>query len=362
MRHHTNTITLIAVYALLSGCGREEEQPPDVVRPVKLLALGAAGEESGLEYPGSVSSSREAQLSFEVDGQILEFPVVEGQVVRTGQLLARLNDRDYVARMNADRASRNQAFANYERFQDLYTADAVSLQDLEVSRREYEVAEARLEITVKAVEDTELHALFSGVVARTLVEEFENVRAKQPVLLLQTGGGLEMRVNIPERDVVFAPRGLSVNDINTRVAPRVEIAALPGHRYPARLTEFATAADPVTRTFRATVAFDAPSDVQILPGMTGKVIIDARFAGGESGRFLIPSAAVAPSDTGGWYVWRVDEASMQVSRVTVEVGAMSGSDIEISGDLDIGDLVATSGVHRLREGMTVSRALDRRQD
>ena len=65
-----------------------------------------------------------------------------------------------------------------ERFQDLYAADAVSLQDLEVSRREYEVSEARLAITEKGVEDTELHALFSGVVAQTLVEEFENVRAK----------------------------------------------------------------------------------------------------------------------------------------------------------------------------------------
>jgi RND family efflux transporter MFP subunit len=326
------------------------------------MTLGAGGGDTGLEYPGAVTSSQEAQLSFEVDGQILQFPVVEGQAVRTGQLLARLDDRDYVARMNADRASRNQALANYQRFQDLYAADAVSLQDLEVSRREYEVAEARLDITRKAVDDTELHALFSGVVARTLVDEFENVRAKQPVLLLQTGRGLEMRVNIPERDVVFAPRGLSVSDINERASPQVEIAALPGRRYPARLTEFATAADPVTRTFRATVAFEAPSDMQVLPGMTGKVIIDPQFAGVESGRFVVPSAAVAPSDTGEWYVWRVDAASMQVSRVMVEVGAMSGSDIEISGDLDLGDLVATSGVHHLREGMTVSRAQARGQD
>jgi RND family efflux transporter MFP subunit len=362
MLHHANTSAIIALCVLLSGCGREEEPVPDVVRPVKIIALGASSGEDGLEYPGSVSSSQEARLSFEVDGQLLEFPVVEGQAVRAGQLLARLDDRDYVARRNADRASRNQALANYERFQELYAADAVSLQDLEVSRREYEVSQAGLGITEKAVEDTELHARFSGVVARTLVEEFENVSAGQPVLLLQTGGELEMRVNIPERDVVFAPQGLSVDEMNTRASPRVEISALPGRRYPGRLTEFATAADPVTRTFRATVAFDAPGDVQVLPGMTGKVIIDSRFVGGESGRFLIPAAAVAPSDTGEWYVWRVDQASMQVSRVAVGIGAMSGSDIEISGDLDLGDLVATSGVHHLRAGMTVSRAIDRRQD
>lgn len=356
MRRTAIWIPLIIFSTVLSGCGGDVEEVADVVRPIKIVTLGAEDGGLGLEYAGAVSSSQEAQLSFEVDGQILEFPVVEGQAVRVGRLLARLDDRDYVARRNADRASRNQALANYERMQDLYAADAVSLQDLEVARREHEVAEAQLLISQKSVDDTELRALFSGVVARTLVEAFENVRAKQPVLLLQTGSALEMRVNVPERDVVSAPQGLPLNEMNDRASPMVEVSALPGRRYPARLTEFAAAADPVTRTFRVTVAFTPPADAKILPGMTGRVIIDPRFSSSEIGRFWVPSASVAATDNGEWYVWRVDASTMQVSRVTVDVGAMSGDEIEVTGQLAVGDMVATSGVHHLQEGMTVSRA------
>ncbi len=359
MQRHLQRVIHTTLAVLITGCGAEVEQQGDVIRPVKMFALGGTDGSGGLEYPGVVTSAQEAQLSFEVDGQIIQFPVREGQTVRAGQVLARIDPRDYEARRNADRASRNQALANYERFQHLYSADAVSLQDLEVARRQYEVSESRLEISQKAVDDTDLRALFTGVVARTLVEEFENVRAKQPVLLLQTGAGLEMRVNIPERDVVFAPRGLSTTEINQRANPEVEIASLPGRRFPARLTEFATAANPVTRTFRATVSFDPPQDAQVLPGMTGKVVVNPEFTTSEAGRYWLPSTAVVAGDSGDWYVWRIDPTTMQVSRVTVEVGAMSGGDIEIAGDLGVGDLIATSGAHHLRAGMTVSRSQTR---
>jgi RND family efflux transporter MFP subunit len=196
-------------------------------------------------------------------------------------------------------------------------------------------------------------------VARTLVEQFENVSAKQPILLLQSGSGLEMKVNIPERDVVFGGRGRNLEELNARANAEVEIAALPGRRFPARLTEFASAADPVTRTFRATVAFAQPDDAQILPGMTGKVITNPALAGAGQNRYWVPSAAVAVADDGTWYVWQVDEATMQVSRVPVDVGHMSGFEIEITGALGIGDLIATSGVQHLQEGMKVSRAEQR---
>lgn len=359
MTSQLRMLSLASVLVLVAGCGEEAQEEVEVARPVKMITLGAEGGATALEYPGSVSDAREAQLSFEVDGQIISFPVVEGQSVRAGQILARLDARSYEANRDADLAARNEKRANYERMQDLYAADAVSLQDLDVARREYEVAAARLEISQKAVDDTRLRALFSGIVARKLVEEFENVRAKQPILLLQSGSGLEMKVNVPERDVVSGGGRGDLAELNNRAKPEVEIAALPGRRFPARITEFASAADPVTRTFRATVSFTPPGDVRIFPGMTGKVIANPALAGAERSRYWVPSVAVAVGDDGSWYVWRVDESSMQVSRVPVEVGQASGSEVEITGGLGLGDLIVTSGVQHLSEGMQVSRAEQR---
>ncbi len=351
--------SFVWLFLLLVGCGGEPAQDEQPTRPVKMLAVGLGDSGGRLEYPGSVAPVQEALMSFEVDGRILELPVVEGQTVTQGQILARLDSRDYEAQRDADLASRNAALADYQRYQDLYAADAVSLQDLEVARRNYEVAEARLAITTKALSDTYLRALFSGKVARTLVEQFENVRARQPVLSLQDDSGLEMKISVPERDLVLAGVGLTLEERTARARPEVEIASMPGMRFAARLTEFATVADPVTRTFEATIRFEPPADVVILPGMTGHVTLRPDLAASSDTRFRIPATAIFVSDDGQSFVWMVNEATMTVSRAPVALGALSGSEIEITDGLSLGELIAVSGVHQLREGMTVRRLEER---
>ncbi len=352
-------LVLVMLPALLLGCGGEAPEQALVARPIKMLAVGLGSSGGSLEYPGSVSPVQEALMSFEVDGRIIDLPVVEGQRVTRGTILGRLDPSDYTARRNADLATRNAALADYERYQDLYASDAVSLQDLEVSRRNYEVAQATLAISEKAVNDTRLRALFTGVVARTLVEQFENVRAKQPVLSLQDPSGLEMKIAVPERDLVLAGVGLTLEQRSARGRPEVEIAALPGRRYPGRVTEFATAADPVTRTFEATIRFEPPTDVDILPGMTGRVVLEPDLSAGSDVRFWIPVAAVLVDDEGTSFVWIVDDGTMTVRRAPVTLGALSGGDTEILSGLDLGDAIAVSGVHQLREGMAVRRLKER---
>jgi RND family efflux transporter MFP subunit len=344
---------------VLGACGGEPPAEADVARPVKMFTVGLGAGAASLEYPGSVSAAQEAVMSFEVEGRILQLPVAEGQRVGRGQLLARLDARDYAARLAADRSVRNAALADYRRYQDLYAADAVSLQDLEVARRNYEVSEANLAISQKAVDDTELRALFGGTVARTLVEQFENVRAKQAVLTLHDATGLEIRVSVPERDVVLAVPGLTLEERTARARPEVEIAAMPGRRFAGQVSEFTTQADPVTRTFEATIRFQAPPETQILPGMTGRVVLRPDLGEGEAGRYWIPANAVRADDDGRAVVWVVDESTMTVQATEVELGSLSGAELEIVRGLALGDLIAVSGVHELRDGMEVRRLEDR---
>ena len=136
--------------------------------------------------------------------------------------------------------------------------------------------------------------------------------------------------------------------------PRVSISSAPGREFPAVLTEYATAADPVTRTFEARLRFDPPDDINLLPGMTAEVSIDIpEDALGASAAVWIPAVAVLADDAGNATVWNVDAATMQVIRTIVEVGTLSGADIRILSGLEQGDRIAVSGVHNLREGMEV---------
>ena len=343
-----------------AACGEEPQEEVAVVRPVKMLTLGAGAVAGSLEYPGSVAAVQNAEMAFEVPGRITEFLFQEGEAVNRGQVLARLDPRDYEAARDAEEAGRNQAAAEYRRYQELYAESAVSLQDLEVRQRTAEVADARLRQAEKAVDDTRLTAPFSGVMARRLVEDFQNVQAKQPVLVLQDESSLEVVVSVPESDVVLAVPGLSPEERTARTNPQVELSSLAGRRFPARFQEFSSTADPVTRTFTVTFAFDAPADVAVRSGMTAKIILTRpRAAAGAPGTtFSIPASAVVSDESGSPYVWKVDESTMTVSRAPVVVGELSGSEIVIQSGLASGDVIAVTGVHQLREGLVVRRLED----
>jgi multidrug efflux pump subunit AcrA (membrane-fusion protein) len=90
--------------------------------------------------------------------------------------------------------------------------------------------------------------------------------------------------------------------------------------------------------------------------MTAKVIVHIKAENltstGKPG-FMIPVDATAIDEQSNAYVWRVDPDTMQVSRMRVELGAMSGEKIRILNGLEQGDRIAISGVHHLREGMKV---------
>ncbi len=338
---------------LLAGCKEEAVPEPPVVRPVKIVTIG--GPEGGLtrELPGSIRAAQDAEIGFEVAGRIVELAVREGQQVAAGDELARLDDRDYQAGYDQVRAALRKAQADLDRSLKIYREDpgAISTAKIEADRKAAEVAEAELRKAEKALEDTVLRAPFDGLVARRLVENFQNVQAKEPVFIMQNISHLEIEVAVPERDVASADRQLSIDEVTERVHPRVEISSLPGRSFPARVKERATAADPVTRTFQVRLRFDNPEDTGILPGMTARVVYDVP----RGSVIRLPARATFADEQGVPQVWVVAPDTLTVHRTPVELGNLVGDEVEIAGGLKTGDQVAVSGVHQLREGMQVRR-------
>jgi len=338
----------------LAGCGEEVAPEKPAARPVKTLRIGDAGAQRTLEYPGQVEAVQHAELGFEVSGRIVEFPVDEGQLVAEGELLAKLDPRDFEAGLDAQRAQVRAAQAEFGRVKTLFDREVTSAQELDRARRTYEVTQAKLRTAEKAVEDADLRAPFAGVVARKLVKDFRNVQAKEPVLVLQDDSSLQLVVAIPEGDWVFARRDLPVEEREKVLRPRVTVSNYPDQEFPATVREVATTADPATRTFDVTLAFSVPDSINVLPGMTAKGSLDV--SGSTVGSELsIPAQAVVQDQGAAPYVWRVDPEAMTVSRVDVDLGEFSGDQIEVKRGLSAGDEIAVSGVHQLSDGMTVRR-------
>ena len=349
---------------LLLGCAEEMADAPALVRPVKMIEIGT-GEASGeREYPGYVRATRSAEIGFEVPGRVVRIDVNQGQRVQAGAVLAALDDRDYVAQLDIERANLRKAEADLRRSENVYAQDpgAITLERIDGDRRAVEVAQARLAQTRKAVDDTVLQAPFNGVVSRRLVEVFENVQAKQPVLIVDNLEEIEVEVNVPERDmgrqaaVVAGVTEGELDELSTRLAPRVTISAIGPDEFPGRIVEIAARADAATRTFAIRIAFDPPDNLTILPGMTARVI--ASFDAAQSIR--VPLSALVATPAGAPRVWVIDPASMTAQGRVIEIGEMGNGFVEVLGGLAPGDLVATTGAQQLAEGMRVSRFEDAR--
>ena len=356
----------LALAVALAGCGQSEpppSEPADVSRPAQILRVSPAALDSNLRFPGRARAVQRVELAFNVPGQIVELPVVEGQAVDAGALIARLDPAAYETTLDAARAELDAATAEYERVRRLWEqSQAVARAEVERKRTAMDVARSRFAAARQDLEDTRLTAPFAGSIARRLVERFQNVQAKEPVVSLQNQDTLEIVIHVPERVVRSEPK---------RIAGSAVFDDLPQRRFPVMLKSFAGEADPQTQTYEVVLGLARPPDLRVLPGMAVEVLpetaaepapADAAGAGDAAGEgevpvsvapVLVPLAAVVAGADGTPTVWVVDPETDRVRRRVIETGAVQGADVTVPAGLATGERIVTAGVHHLREGMRV---------
>ncbi len=345
------------LFGQILGCEEEVAPAPPSVRPVKILEVGSGGAVRTREYPGEIRATQQAELAFEDAGKLIELPVLEGQDVVENQILARLDPRDFESNRDAQNAKLAEAEADFSRVKALFDADVTSQQEFDAARSRYQVAKAHSDRAIKNLEeDSVITAPFSGTVAKVHVENFQNVQAKQPVLLLQDISTLDVAVAIPESGFPENLGSLNREERDAAFQPVVFVSSVEGQSFPARVKEFSPAADPISRTYEAVVSIKTPKHVTILPGMTASVRVNTLTDGSDASISIhVPSSAAVADEQGKAYVWKVDPSSMLVSRLAVELGVLSADNVTVKKGLSTGDWIAISGVHQLREGMRVRR-------
>jgi RND family efflux transporter MFP subunit len=338
-------VMLITVFCLI-GC-EEEVVKKESVRPVKVFKAGdSIGGLSGRSFPGRAEAKEAVDLGFEVGGILIKRPVDKGDEVKKGQLLARLDPRDFKNELAAAKAERERARAYRDRIAEALKARAVARQDLTDAEARLKEAIAREEIKRKALEDSNIYAPYDGVIALTYFDEFKRVQAKEKVLRLLDISKIKLTLDLPESLISYVPYVTNV---------WVEYDAFPGRKVPAQIKEVGTEASETTRTYPVTLIMDQPGDIKILPGMAGK-------ASGESASpdrpirkgVEIPVAAVFTPETEKQdYVWVINESTQTVNRRKVKTGALTIGGIMVNEGLNLGELVVTAGVHLLKEGQKI---------
>ncbi len=219
-------------------------------------------------------------------------------------------------------------------------------EDIAAKDAEIRSLEASVESASDQLGYTHLRAPFDGTIVATYVENFEDVRAKQPIVRLLDTSRIEMTIDISESLISLAPQ---VKDVTVVFDP------FPDREIVAVIKEIGTEASETTRTYPVTLIMDQPEDITILPGMAGKATgrTVEEMAPDQTSVDIPVSATFTAGSSGQSFVWVIDEQSKTVSRREVKVGQFTDTGVRILEGLELGEWIAIAGVHYLREGQQV---------
>ncbi|MBV0891490.1 efflux RND transporter periplasmic adaptor subunit [Paracoccus sp. Z118] len=339
---------------------REETAPPPAPpRPVvsEIVTDLPAIQRS---VPGVIAAETETVLAFETLGTMSDLLVDMGDQVSAGQVLARMNPEDLQADMRAAGAALasanvrlDTARATAERTRALSSRDVTSQAQLEQAEQALAAAEAarrqadsQLARAVDALGFTSMTAPFGGLVSAIHRNEGSVVSAGEPVLTLASQHAREAVIDLTEAQLA----GLSPGDPFTVMA---EVA--PDRPFAARVDRIEPLADAATRTRRVHLALDDGDGLRI-----GTLIRVSRSSDGGPVLTVPPSALVRAANGPEAQVWVVareapDRGTVSLRGVTT--GPEVAGRIRITRGLAAGDEVVIRGVHSLRDGMSVGRAV-----
>lgn len=289
-------------------------------------------------WPAEVLGSRDAMLGAALGGYVEAVLVEEGETVRRGAVLARVDTSTYEAQLTQARAQADLATSELERVQVL--GDMASPSQLQQVQTQADVARAQARLAEVRVGRSRVTAPFAGVVGQVQVEEGEVLGPGAPLLRLVKLDPVHLEVSVPDRDVVALEEGMSAS----------VVAEATGTRYDGTLINISPVADLSTRAFAVEVEVANP-DGDLLPGMIAQVSVSTE---------LVSDALLLPQD---WVVTRLDGLGVFVEEggearwQPIEVGEVVRNQVEVLEGLEVGDRVVTVGHRSLVEGddLLVSR-------
>ena len=322
--------------------GSREPSPP---RLVKTLTISQPETMIEAEFPARLEPVRAVNLAFEVSGRLQELPVQVGDRLEQGELIARLDQQAFKARLDGSRAPYQKARNDVQRLGKLRATDTIPQTEYEDAQTRLDVAASQLALNKKAYEDSTLKAPFAGQLVAVYLDNFTYVAASTIVARMVDTSQLEVWVNVPEDLAILQSR---IPDYQAEVI----VDAFPERAYPASFKEFGPEASALTRSFPASFVIDQAADVELLPGMSARLRIQARRDSlGLADVIKVPFSALLPDAKDHAGVWLVKAG--RVERQRVKLGEISGDGIEITTGLQAGDVLVTAGVNELAEGQQV---------
>lgn len=340
------TAVITAIFMVV-GCSdsKPKETKSESVKVVKTLNLnGSSNFSKSYEYPAIINSLQDSTMAFEVSGRITKFYYKEGDFIKKGSTIAKLDDTIYKANYASSLSNLKQSQLDYKRYKVLFAEKAIAKRDLEEIKQRLDENKSNYQIAKKRLEDTKLIAEFDGIMGKKLVKDFARVTEKQAIIRLQDNSSYKVKFSVPESDILQASTKITPKSISKEMKFFVLIGK-NNKPIAATFQDITTTAEEVTRTFEVTLVINQIENLNILPGMTANVQVMKKDK--ETQSLFIPLKAVFTDASKHSYVWIVKEGN-RVEKTQITTGRLEKDSIEVVEGINNEATIVTSGVRFLK--------------
>ena len=345
-------ILLFLIIFIFTACKKDVEE--EIIRPVKIQEINSIQDGSfNIDFPAQISPTQKTVLAFKYAGKIKNINFESGDFVKKGQVIATMDNKDYMVNLEAfskkyeaAKAVAQNAEVQFSRAEKLYKGGALAKKDYDnavmqknVAISTFKEASAGLENARNTLNDTKIIAPYDGYIDKKIVEVGAVVPEGGPVVSYISNDITDIFVNASSKDIEYIK---NASDINFKDNSTEKI-------YTLKIKSIAQNPDSINLTYPVTFTFlNLEKDEKFLSGQTGTVTISVKNS--ENPEILIPLNALFEDNGSNVYLFKNGIAV----KTAVEIGELRETDkISIVKGLKSGDKVIVAGVSKLADGEKV---------
>jgi len=303
-----------------------------------------------LPVSGTLEPVRQATVKAKVSGEVRQITVREGEAVKAGQLLARIDTSDLDARLIERQGQLESAKAQVAMAEKTLQTNQKLLKQNFISQNAFDSAESNLNVTrgsvmsaqaqvrlaQNALKDAVASSPLSGIVAKRHVQPGEKVGFDTPLVTVVDLKDLELQALVPAMEIPELKLGMTVD---------LTVDGFGERKFTGRIERISPSTVPGTRAIHIFVGIPNAKDE-----LRGGMFATGRIALGESGATKTLPATAVRTDAGQPYVWLIDNGKLLRRSVTVGRRDEEAGLVELKSELPAGAQVLATRFDNLKEG------------
>ncbi len=305
--------------------------------PVKVMKSVKGSISSYIETTTTLEAEKNVDIVARTSGLVTELLVEEGDSVKKGQIVLKIDPREAQASYDIANATFLERKRQWERAQENIKTGTISEESYDQSRYNFEKAKADLQSSKLRLDYTTVRAPFTGVIVERLVDHGAMLSVNQRIFTIVDTDPLLARIHLPERELTKVRKGQSA---------QLKLEAYPEKVFEAKIRMINPAVEPDSGTFKVTLEVEG-NDTLLRPGLFASVYLVTET---HDDAILVPKQALlleAEKDT----IFVVD-GKFAYSR-EVKIGFRDDTNLEILEGVEAGQWIVVIGQDGINSGTEV---------